>query len=52
MERYKLIMEYPGSPKKGAIVYSPHREKAYHDEPFKLKNDSRNDINFIFFEEK
>lgn len=50
MIRYKCIMDYPGGPGKGSIVYSPHKVKSY-DEPFKLKND-RNTINYIFFTEE
>jgi hypothetical protein len=48
MERYKLVKEYPGSPDKGTIVYSPHRSQAYKDMKYKMK-DERNVTNQIFF---
>jgi hypothetical protein len=49
MAQYKLILEYPSSPEKGSIVYSGHRERAYSDLKYKLKN-GRNIKNYIFFD--
>ena len=51
MKRYKLIQEYPGSHKKGTIVYSPHREQAYKDLKYKIKNE-KDIINHIFYDEE
>lgn len=49
MARYKLVLEYPGSPEKGSIVYSGHRERSYSDLKYKLK-DNKNTKNYIFFD--
>jgi hypothetical protein len=48
MERYKLKKEYPGSPKKGSVVYSGHKREAYSDYKYKLRNEPgvSNDIFF------
>ena len=51
MERYKCVLDYPSGPGKGSVVYSHHKEKAYNDFKFKLKND-KNTRNFIFFTEE
>lgn len=48
MERFVLVMEYPGSPEKGSMVYSNHRMKAYSDYKYKLRNE-RNVKNHIFY---
>lgn len=49
MKRYKLVKEYPGSPDKGTIVYSPHRERSFNDFPYKMKN-TKNVKNYLFFD--
>lgn len=48
MERYKLKKEYPGSPKKGSIVYSGHKNQAYSDHKYKLKNEPGVSNNIFF----
>lgn len=51
MIRYELKQKYPGSPKLGTKVYTPHREKAYlNDEQSVYKEyNTKNCRNFIFY---
>ena len=49
MKRYILVKEYPGSPRKGVIVYHPHKERGYEDK-YKMRN-LGNYKNYIFYSE-
>lgn len=53
MTRYELIKEYPGSPKKGTIVYTPHKHLKWGGEwieemKYKMKN-FKNVDNQLFY---
>lgn len=51
MKRYKLVREYPGSPKLGSVVwFTEGKFKSLgHNNSYKLSN-TRNSRNYIFYE--